>query len=42
MGIWESTYLSVTKQALELRHLDASSRTLFAVRKSVGGNLQIL
>lgn len=36
------SHLSVTKQALELRHLDASGRFLFGVRKSLKGELQIL
>ena len=37
------SHLSVSKQALEVRHLDASGRFLFGVRKSpAGGPLQIL
>ncbi|MGI4828657.1 MAG: metallophosphoesterase [Janthinobacterium lividum] len=36
------SHLSATKHALELRHLDASGRFLFGIRKSAVGQLQIL
>lgn len=36
------SHLAATKQALELRHLDASGRFLFGVRKSLSGKLEVL
>jgi tartrate-resistant acid phosphatase type 5 len=36
------THLSVTQKELQLRHLDASGRFLFGIRKRVGGNISRL